>query len=114
VLTGIGLYAVMGAYVRQRFPEIGVRVALGASPARVRWSVLADGLRLAGTGAAIGLLGALVAGRVLRGLLFEVHSLDPVSLLGAPLVLIAAAALASSLPAHTAARLDPLTVLRRE
>jgi putative ABC transport system permease protein len=114
MLTGIGLYAVMGAYVRQRFPEIGVRVALGASPSRVRWSVLADGLRLAATGAAIGLLGALVTGRVLRGLLFEVHPLDPLSLLGAPLVLIAAAALASYLPARQAALVDPTVVLRAE
>ena len=112
LLTAIGLYAVMGAYVRQRYPEIGVRVALGASPTDVRRSVLGEGLRLASTGAAIGLLGALGAGRVLGGLLFEVHPLDPVSLLGAPLLLIGAAALASYLPARTAARLDPLVVLR--
>jgi predicted permease len=114
LLTAIGLYAVMGAYVRQRYPEIGVRVALGASPADVRRSVLGEGLRLASTGAAIGLLGALGAGRVLGGLLFEVHPFDPVSLLGAPLLLIGAAALASYLPARTAARLDPLVVLRTQ
>ena len=114
LLTAIGLYAVMGAYVRQRYPEIGVRVALGASPADVRRSVLGEGLRLASTGAAIGLLGALGAGRMLGGLLFEVHPLDPVSLLGAPLLLIGAAPLASYLPARTAARLDPLVVLRTQ
>jgi len=111
-LAAIGVYAVMGAYVRQRYPERGVRVVLGALPSDVRLIVLGEGLRLAAAGAAIGLAGALAAGRVLRGLPFEVPPLDPVSLLGAPLLLIGASALASYLPARQAARLDPLVVLR--
>ena len=111
-LTAIGVYAVMGASVRQRYPEIGVRVVLGALPSDVRLIVLGEGLRLTAAGVSIGLAGALGVGRVLRGLLFEVAPLDPVSLLGAPLLLIVASALALYLPARAAARLDPLLVLR--
>jgi predicted permease len=112
VLTAIGLYAVMGAWVRQRHPEIGVRVALGASPSDVRRVVLGEALRLVGAGVAIGLVGALAAFRALRGLLFEVHHRDPLTLLGAALLLVATALLAAYLPARAAARLDPLAVLR--
>ena len=77
--AAIGLYAVMAAYVRQRYSEIGVRMALGATASDVRRLVLGEGLRLAVTGAAIGSLGAIAAGRVLRGLLFGVQPLDPVA-----------------------------------
>jgi hypothetical protein len=71
LLAAIGLYAVMAAYVRQRYTEIGVRVALGASASDVRRLVLSEGLRLAGFGAAIGLTSAVAASRLLRGLLFD-------------------------------------------
>jgi len=104
----------MAAYVRQRYPEIGIRVALGATASDVRRLVLAEGVRLAGLGAAIG-LGAAVAGtRVLRGLLFGVHALDPASMLGATLLLVGASALASYLPARRATRVDPVSVLRSQ
>jgi predicted permease len=112
LLAAIGLYAVMAAHVRQRYSEIGIRMALGASATDVRRLVLAEGLRLAGAGALIGLFGALVATRALRGLLFGVQALDPLSLLGAALVLVAAATLACYLPARRATKLDPLAVLR--
>jgi predicted permease len=112
LLAAVGIYAVMAAYVRQRYPEIGVRVALGARAWDVRRLVLTEGLRLAATGAAAGLLGALAATRVLRGLLFGVQPLDPISLFGAALLLVAAAALACWIPMRRAARLDPLVVLR--
>jgi len=112
LLAAIGLYAVMAAHVRQRYPEIGVRVALGASATDVRRLVLAEGMRLAGAGAVIGLFGAFVATRALRGLLFGVQPLDPLSLLGAALLLVAVAALACWLPARRATKLDPLAVLR--
>ena len=111
-LAAIGLYAVMGAYVRQRDTEIGIRVALGATAFDVRRLVVGEGLWLAGVGAVIGLAGAVAATRLLRGLLFGVHPLDAVSMLAAVLLVVGASALASYLPASRAARVDPLTLLR--
>jgi putative ABC transport system permease protein len=114
LLAAIGLFAVMAAAVRQRYTEIGVRMALGATASDVRRLVLGEGLRMAGLGAAIGLAGATVATRLLRGLLFGVHALDPVSLLAAALLLVAAAALASYVPARRAMGVNPIALLRTE
>jgi predicted permease len=112
ILAAIGLYAVMGAYVRQRDTEIGIRVALGATAADVRRLVVGEGLWLAGLGAVIGLVGSVVTTRLLRGLLFGVQPLDAVSMLAAVLLVLGASALASCLPASRAARVDPLALLR--
>jgi predicted permease len=114
LLATIGLYAVVAASVRQRYREMGVRVALGATASDVRGLVLGEGLRLAGLGAAIGLAGAVVATRLLRGLLFDVHPLDPASLLAAVLLLVGVSALASYMPARRAARMDPVAMLRAD
>lgn len=114
LLATIGLYAVMAASVRQRYREMGVRVALGATASDVRGLVLGEGLRLAGLGAAIGLAGAVVATRLLRGLLFDVHPLDPTSLLAAVLLLVGVSALASYMPARRATRVDPVAMLRAD
>jgi putative ABC transport system permease protein len=114
LLSAIGLYAVMGASVRQRDREMGVRAALGATAADLRRLVLGEGLRLAALGAAIGLVAAAAATRLLRGLLFEVQPLDPWALAGAALLLTAAAALANYLPARRAARIDPAAMLRAD
>jgi putative ABC transport system permease protein len=112
LLAAIGLYAVMAAYVRQRRTEIGIRLALGATPSVVRRLVLGEGVRLAGVGAALGLVLAFAATRVLRGLLFAVDPLDPVSLLGAAVLLVGASGLACYLPARYATGVDPARVLR--
>ena len=80
----------------------------------MRGLVLGEGLRLAGLGAAIGLATAAVATRLLRGLLFNVHPLDPASMLAAALLLMGASALASYLPARRAMRVDPIEMLRTE
>ena len=114
LLSAIGLYAVMAAYVRQRHREIGIRVALGATRADVRSLVLGEGLRLAGLGAALGLAGALTGTSLLRGLLFDVEPHDPASLLASVLLLVGVSALASSLPAWRATRVDPVELLRAE
>jgi len=87
-------------------------MALGATSSDVRRLVLGEGLSLAITGAAIGIAGAIAAGRALRGLLFGVEPLDPASLVGAAALLALVAALACYLPARRAAKLDPLVVLR--
>jgi predicted permease len=112
VLAVVGLYAVMGTFVRQRHAELGVRMALGASASDVRRLVLGEGLRLAGLGAALGLGAAVAASRLLQGFLFGVDPLDPVSLLGAAALLVGAAVLASCLPARRAMQVDPGSLLR--
>ena len=114
LLAAVGLYAVVAAYVRQRYTEIGVRVALGATAADVRGLVLGEGLRLAALGAVIGLAVAAVATRGLRALLFEVQPLDPTALLAAALLLVGASTLASYLPARRATGVDPIALLRTE
>ena len=112
ILSAIGLYAVMGASVRQRDTEIGIRVALGATSSDVRRLILGEGLWLAGLGAVIGLAGAVATTRLLRGLLFGVHPLDAMSMLAAILLVVGASVLASYIPASRAARVNPLTLLR--
>jgi putative ABC transport system permease protein len=114
LLATIGVYAVIAASVRQRYAEIGVRVALGATRADVRRLVLGEGVRLAALGAAMGAGGALLAGRLVQELLYEVQPHDPLSLAGAAALLVAVAALASYLPARRAVRLDVMATLREE
>ena len=104
----------MAAYVRQRDREIALRLALGATAAAVRGFVLAEALWLAGLGAAIGLTGTAAATRLLSGMLFEVRPLDPSTLVGTALLLIAASALASYLPVRQATRVDATAMLRSE
>jgi ABC-type antimicrobial peptide transport system permease subunit len=114
LLAGIGLYAVMAAYVRQQYAEIGIRVALGATASDVRNLVIREALRLGGGGAIIGLATAMITSRLLRGLLYEVQPLDPAALLIAALLLVGVSALACYLPARRAVRIDPVTLLRAE
>jgi predicted permease len=114
LLASVGLYAVIAAYVRQRDREIGIRVALGATAANVRNLVLIEALRLAAAGAAAGLIGAVATTRLVRGMLFEVDSLDPPALAGAALLLIAASLLAAYVPARRATRLNPTRLLRSQ
>jgi putative ABC transport system permease protein len=97
LLATVGHYAVIAAHVRQREREIAVRVALGATPWRVRSIVLAEAGSLAALGAVIGLAAAFAATRLLKSTLYDVESLDPIILAGAALALVAASA-AASLP----------------
>ncbi len=112
LLASVGLYAVMSAHVRQRDREIAVRVALGATAANVRGLILTESLTLAGFGAAIGLLAATAATRVLRNMVYEVNPLDPMVLGAAALLLVAGSVLASAIPMYRATRVDALAVLR--
>jgi predicted permease len=114
LLSTVGLYAVMAAYVRQRDREIAVRMALGATATTVRRMVAGEASRLAGVGVLIGLGCAIVATRSLRGMLFEVESFDPLSLATAGAMLLCAAALASHVPLRRATRADIVSVLRTE
>ena len=114
LLGALGVYGVMAYTVSLRQREIGVRMALGAAPREVRGMISRQGMRLGLTGIGIGLAGALVTTRLLRGLLYEVSPTDPFALGGTCLVLLAIAALASWIPARRAAAIDPLEALRRD
>jgi ABC-type antimicrobial peptide transport system permease subunit len=114
LLGAIGLYGVIGYVVSQRTREIGVRIALGAAPARVRRMVLRQGLVLAGLGLAIGLGAAVVLSRLLESLLFQVDSRDPATFLGVSAILLAVTAVAAWVPARRASAVSPLEALRAE
>jgi len=113
-LACAGLYGVVAYNVGRRQREIGIRGALGARPRDVLRMVLADGLKLIIPGLAAGFVGAVVAGRAMSGLLFEVDPADAAILTIAICVLLAAGAAACVVPARRAAALDPLVVLRRD
>jgi predicted permease len=114
VLASLGIYAVISYSVSQRKNEIGIRMALGASPATVRQLILGETMRLAGIGAAIGLVGALLASRLAASLLYGVTATDPLTFAAMLMVLGAVALLAGYLPALRAARIEPVTLLRSE
>lgn len=113
-LAVVGLYGVIATGVHQRRREFGVRMALGAQPRDVRRLVLTDGARLVGAGLVVGLLVAVVAAQALRGLLYGVSPLDPVTLALsiAGILLVSAAALIA--PLRSAGRVEPAVVLRGE
>jgi putative ABC transport system permease protein len=112
-LAAVGVYGVMAYTVSQRIPEIGVRMAVGASPASVIGMVVRQGARLALIGIGIGLVAAAVAARAVQTLLFDVSGLDPLTFTVAPLILGLAALLACYLPARRASRISPLAALGR-
>ncbi len=114
LLAAVGLYGVMAYSVAQRTREIGVRLAIGASRSQVLRMVVGQGAALTAIGLVLGLAGALAAGRLVAGLLFEVQPSDPATLAGVTLLLAGAALLASYVPARRAARLDPQVALRGE
>ncbi len=111
-LVAVGLYGVISQWAAQRTREMGVRMALGATPGGVQWLVLRQALWLVLIGLVLGVPAAVAVARLLAGLLFEVTPLDPRALVGSTLVLVAVAALAAFLPARRASRLDPVSALR--
>jgi predicted permease len=114
LLSAIGIYGVTAVMVAQRTREIGVRMALGSDRRAVVRLVIWNGLRLALPGAAVGAAAGLGLGFVLRSFILGVAPTDPVALLGAPAVLLAAVLLACWLPAARAASVQPMEALRAE
>ena len=112
LLFGVGLYGVMAAGVRQQTREIGIRMALGAMPSAIQRLVFAQVGGLVGIGVIAGLGGALASSRLVHSLLFQVSPIDPLTLAGVCVLLVAVAALAGYLPARRAARIDPVEALR--
>jgi ABC-type antimicrobial peptide transport system permease subunit len=113
-LSVVGLYGVISYVVGQRRGEIAIRMALGAQAAQVSRMVVAQSLRLAVLGVALGILAALLSTRVLQSLLFGVSPTNPVLIASAALVLLAVAAAAGYAPARRASRVDPAEALRTE
>jgi predicted permease len=112
LLAATGVFGVMSYAVAQRGREISIRLALGAVPRDVLRMIVGHALALSLIGVLVGLGGALALGRFIRGQLFGIALMDPVTFTVVPLVLVASALLASALPARRATKLDPANALR--
>lgn len=114
LLAAVGLYGLVSFAVVQRTHELGVRLALGATPGDVTWLMLRQGVRLALLGVAIGAVVAYGAAGFLRSLLFETPPTDPATFASVAALLVLVAASASAIPAWRAAALDPVAAMRSE
>jgi putative ABC transport system permease protein len=113
-MAAIGLYGLISYTVAQRTREIGIRVALGASPGQVLLPTVSEGLLLAGAGVACGLVTSFAASRALSTFVFGVGTADPLTLAGVSALLLIVAATASYLPSRRALKVDPVVALRAE
>jgi len=113
-LATIGIYGVMAYLVSQGTREIGIRMALGATQRGILGLVVRQGMALALSGVALGLIAAFALTRLMRSLLFGVNSTDPITFVAIALLLALVALIASYIPAHRAARIDPMISLRCE
>jgi predicted permease len=111
-LAAVGIYGVIAYFVTQRVPEIGVRMALGATPRNVLALVVRSGLRPVALGVVLGVAASLGVSRALRGFLFGVSPTDPATVAGVIALLLATSVLASVIPARRATRVDPASVTR--
>jgi ABC-type antimicrobial peptide transport system permease subunit len=114
LLAAIGIYGLMTYSVQQRTQEIGIRMALGASPGSVRKMVVLQGMRLAAIGVVIGIAAALALTRFMAGLIYGVKTWDPVVFVTIAALLGTVSWLATYIPARRASRVDPMVSLRYE
>jgi predicted permease len=113
-LATLGVYGVLAYLVSQGTREIGIRIALGATPRGIVISIVRHGMTLAVVGVGLGLAGAVAVARVMRRLLFQIDAVDPATFVGAALLLTFIALIASFIPARRAAHIDPIQSLRAE
>jgi predicted permease len=113
-IATLGIYGVVAYLVSQSTRELGIRLALGATPAGVRALVVRQGMMVAIAGVAAGIAGALLLTRFMQSLLFGVHAADPLTFIAIPALLTAIALVSSWIPARRAARIDPMISLRSE
>jgi predicted permease len=114
LLAAVGVYGVLSYTVSQRRQEIGVMVALGASRRNVLELIVGQGLKLAGAGVLLGLVGAAAAGKAAQSLLFNVSPFDPISFVTVSAFLMLVALVASVVPARRATKVDPIIALRAD
>ena len=114
LLAAIGIYGLMAYSVQQRTQEIGIRMALGASPENVRKMVVLQGMRLAAIGVVIGVAAALGLTRFMAGLIYGVKTWDPTVFISVAVLLSAVSWFATYIPARRASRVDPMVSLRYE
>ncbi len=113
-LSCIGIYGLMSYMVSRRTNEIGIRIAIGASRANVRWLVMREIVLLVAIGIAVGVPVTLAGSRIVANLLFGLHGTDAASLLGSVVALMLVSIMAGYLPARRAAQVDPMVALRYE
>ena len=113
-LAAIGLYGVLSTIVRQRTPEIGMRMVFGAERSSIRNLMVGEGLKLGVTGIVLGLAGAVAATRVMASLLVGVGATDPLTFAAIVVIFAIIAIVASWIPGHRASRLDPMSAIREE
>ena len=113
-LTLVGVFGVLALHVRERAREFGIRVAVGATPWRIRWTVERNALSCVAWGSAIGLTIAAVATRAFESLVYGISVYDPVAFVGGPVILAVVALAGGLVPAWTATRSDPAKVLRSD
>ena len=114
LLAGVGIYGVVSYHVARRTREVGIRLALGAPPARVRGRILKGAMVMVGGGLVVGVGLALVAGRLVESMLFGVRANDPMTLAVVLLTLLGTAFLAALVPAVRSTRIDPMITMRAE
>jgi predicted permease len=114
IIGAVGVYSLIAYIVSWRTREIGLRLALGAQRWQIVFAVVRQSLFLSGAGCAAGLLGAAVLGRVMRGFLFEVTAIDPITYCAVPALIMMVALLAAWVPARRAAAVDPMEALRAD
>jgi predicted lysophospholipase L1 biosynthesis ABC-type transport system permease subunit len=114
LLAVIGVYGVKSYVVSHRTRELGIRLAIGAQPRTLLWQVMREGGGITIVGIVIGLLLAFGAGQLLQHVLYGVNGVEPIVLIAAPLLLLAASLAASFIPARRATRVDPTVALRAE
>jgi putative ABC transport system permease protein len=114
MLAVVGIYGVIASFVSQRTHEVGIRIALGATPRDILRLVLGQGIAMTGIGLALGILGSLALSRYLSALLFTIRPTDPPTILGAALILGGVSLLASYIPARRAMNTDPMVAIRYE
>jgi ABC-type antimicrobial peptide transport system permease subunit len=114
MLAIVGLYGLMAFMTTQRRHEIGIRMALGATRGNILGLITSDGLRMVAIGGALGVGTALAVSRVLKALLFEVSTYDPLTFFAVPALLTLVALIAIFIPARAGMRVDPAVTLRAE
>jgi ABC-type antimicrobial peptide transport system permease subunit len=113
-LAVLGVYGVVSYAVARRTREVGIRLAVGAQPGALVRLLMREGVALVAAGIVVGLLLGLAGAQVLHSLLFGVSGVDPLTFIGAPVLLMLVGALAAFLPARRASRVDPASVMRAE